>query len=398
MQVSGHIRKRESQAGLAYQIIIELPNDPKTGKRRRIYKTIHGSYTDAEHVMKNMMREWGTDTDWRGKSTKQEIPLEGYFTVKEWMNQWYELYLKDLSPTTLTGYRYQIDNYIIPKFGSLYIQELKPLVIQQWINDLQACSPITGRKMSAKTVRNIFLNLSSALQKAVSLEFMEKNPCANITLPRYEKYKASVYDEEEVQRLVQAIRGTDMELPLMIDLSLGLRRGELIALKWEHIDFEQGLISIQENRVNSYWGVVTKTPKSKSGLRTIPVSGSLLTLLKRGRQDYLARKERYGEFFYDGDYVVCQENGKPFKPCSFSEKFREFLKKNNLRHIRLHDLRHTNATLMLSQGISPKVAQQRLGHSDFSTTMNIYSHVLATVEKEAADKIDSIVFGDVSSL
>ena len=143
-----------------------------------------------------------------------------------------------------------------------------------------------------------------------------------------------------------------MELPLMIDINLGLRRGELLGLKWKHIDFENKLISIEDNVVEvesdvSPDRIFTKAPKSQSGKRVIPISSTL----------------------------------------------NEYLKKKNLKHIRLHDLRHTNATLMLAQGISPKVAQVRLGHSDCSITMNTYSHVLRSVETEAAEKIENVIFG-----
>ena len=110
----------------------------------------------------------------------------------------------------------------------------------------------------------------------------------------------------------------------------------------------------------------------------------------------MMQKMRMGIDYHDNGYVVCQENGKPYKPNSFTSKFRRFLKNNNLKHIRFHDLRHTNATLMLTQGISPKVAQMRLGHSDFSITMNTYSHVLRSVETEAAEKIENAIFNNVA--
>ena len=104
---------------------------------------------------------------------------------------------------------------------------------------------------------------------------------------------------------------------------------------------------------------------------------------------------KLGKDFYDNNYVICQENGKPFKPASLTRKFSKFLADNDLRHIRLHDVRHTNATLMLMKGIPPKIAQVRLGHSDYSTTMNIYGHVLKSAETEAATTIESILFENI---
>lgn len=392
MQVSGHIRKRVNKNNsISYQIIIELPIS-SNGKRNRKYKTINGTKKQAEKVMRKMMDDLENHT----------YIEDNNVTVAEFVENWYKLYLTDLSPTTLKGYEYQIENYIINQdIGKIRLQDLTTSDVQRWINSLYEESPLSNKPLSAKTVKNIYHNLCAAIDKAVVLELVKKNVCKAVSLPKVQKYTAEVYDEKEVQALLNAIKGTDMELPLMIDINLGLRRGELLGLKWKHIDFEKGLVSIEDNMVEvkkevSADRLLTKSPKSASGQRVIPISSALNEYLKKAHTDYLLRKLKMGKDFFDGDYVVCQENGKPYKPNSFTDKFNNFLKKNKLKHIRLHDLRHTNATLMLTQGISPKVAQMRLGHSDYSTTMNIYSHVLKSVETEAAEKIENAIFSSIA--
>ncbi|MBR2507253.1 MAG: site-specific integrase [Bacilli bacterium] len=394
MQVAGHIRKRLNKDNVTkYQVVIEKPPDPDTGKRNRIYKTINGTKKQAEKVMRTMIEELENQT----------YVADNKLTVASWVIKWSDLFLKDLSPTTLQGYQYQIESYIVNQdIGKIRLQDLTTADVQKWVNDMHKESPISHKPMSAKTVKNIYHNLSAALDKAVNLDLVKKNVCKAVVLPKTQKYSAEIYDENEVQTLLQAIRGTDMEVPLMIDISLGLRRGELLGLKWKHIDFEKGLVSIEDNVVEvkkeiASDRVMTKSPKSLSGQRVIPISSSLISFLKSARRNYLIQKLKMGNQFYDGDYVVCQPNGKPFKPASFSSKFNGFLSKNGLKHIRLHDLRHTNATLMLMQGISPKVAQMRLGHSDYSTTMNIYSHVLKSVETEAAETIENAIFKSIAN-
>lgn len=394
MQVSGHIRKRVKKNGdVSYQIIIELPIDPATGKRNRKYKTIKGTKKQAEKVLRKMMDDLENHT----------FVEDSNITVSELVMMWFELYLKDLSPTTLEGYEYQIKNYIVNQdIGKIRLQDLTTSDVQRWINSLYDESPLSNKPLSAKTVKNIYHNLCAAIDKAVVLEYVKKNVCKAVSLPKVQKYTAEVYDEKEIQQLLNVIKGTDMELPLMIDVNLGLRRGELLALKWKHIDFEKGFVSIEDNMVEvkkevSADRTLTKAPKSISGQRIIPISPSLTDYLKKAHTEYLLKKLKMGKDFFDGDYVVCQENGKPYKPNSFTDKFNKFLKKNNLKHIRLHDLRHTNATLMLTQGISPKVAQMRLGHSDYSTTMNIYSHVLESVATEAAEKIENVIFNSIAN-
>ena len=390
MNYSGHVRKRETKNGqLTYQVIIEEPPDATTGKRHRKYFTIHGTKKEAEKFLRD------TITDMENQTYVNPTKV----TLKEWMNEWYNTYPSGhLSESTLRGYLYQIENYIIPALGKIPIQNLSAIQIQKWVNDISAESPVSHKPMSARTVKNIFLNLSAAMEQAAKLGLIKKNPCRDIILPKRQAYQVEVYNEQEIDKLIQAAKGTDMEVPVMLTLSLGLRRGELIALRWENVDLSKGIIHICENRVDGLDGkVVTKAPKSQAGIRDLPLSPSLISMLKKHKIEFSKKQLKYAVGYNNDDFVICQHNGNPYKPFSFTKKFRTLLKQNNLRHIRFHDLRHTNASIMLSQGISPKVAQQRLGHSDFSTTMNIYSHVMKSMEIEAAQKLDDVLFHNNAS-
>ncbi len=381
MNISYHIRQRGKSS---YQIVVELPVDHTNGKRKRIYKTVHGSKKLAEKTARTIVQQLETQT----------YVAPNKISVKDCMNFWYEMISMDKSPTTLNGYEYQVDKYIIPMIGDILVQNLTSAHVQTWVNQLCKRSPVSDKPLSAKTVRNIFLNLSAAMNKAVAMGFIMKNPCDNVTLPKAQKHETQIYDEAGIKKLIQAAQGTDMEVPIMLELSLGLRRGELIALRWENVDLNNGIIYICENRVEGKNGeVITKAPKSAAGIRHIPMTGSIVKILRRHYIRFLEIKLKYNVGNNMDDYVICQPNGQPYKPFSLSKKFRKLLEKNGLQHMRFHDLRHLNASIMLSQGISPKVAQQRLGHSDFSTTMNIYSHVMKSVENEAAKKLDNVLFG-----
>lgn len=375
MPFTGHIRKRDSKSGITtYQIVVEEELEFSTGKRKRYYKTVKGSKKQAEKAM----REFITELE------NQTFTKDSKITVKDFMHQWLELYVKNqLSPTMVQHYVDQTEKYIIPEFGDMYLQQLKNIDIQKWIFSLQKESPLTGKPLSPKTIKNIMLNLSAAMKKAVMLELIPKNPCDNITMPKLERFQPDVYSMEEVEKMLNCAKDTSLYLPLMIEICIGLRRGELLALKWKHIDFENGYLSVEENLVTVDNKRITKAPKTRSGKRSIQIPTTLLDLLQETKAQRRARAN---------DYIVCQEDGSPYKSDSFSMKFRRFLKVNDLKHIRFHDLRHINATIMLSLGISPKVAQERLGHSSYQITMDIYSHVLKKVEKEAADKLDAALF------
>jgi len=169
----------------------------------------------------------------------------------------------------------------------------------------------------------------------------------------------------------------------------------LLGLKWENIDLEKKTISVCNNLVPTSNGNITKAPKSENSRRTLDFPEGLVMILKKHRRMQAERKLMLGPGYCGGGYVCCQDDGQHWAPSYFSKKFADFLKRNKLPHIRLHDLRHSNATLMLKYGVPAKVASQRLGHSNIGITLDLYSHVMSDMQKDAADKIDVGLFQQV---
>lgn len=370
------INKRVGKNGdITYQIVFELGTDPVTGKRQRIFKTVKGTKKQAQTVMDKMKVELERGYCYDPSNMKLE----------DWMTQWLDYYLPNIEATTRTHYRDAIKNHIIPALGHVPLNLLRASSIQAWINNLH-----TQNGLSPKSIRNIYLNLKAALTKAVVLRMLPYNPCEGVVLPKATKYQATIYTVQEMSHLLEVAKGTDMYIPVLLATNLGLRRGEVLALRWEHIDFEHAIVHICENKVITENGVLTKAPKSAAGIRDITLGKSVLSELKCAYTRYNLNKLAMGADFKDSGLVFSQEDGSAYRPESLTRMWRRFLKKYNLKDIRFHDLRHSCATALLEAGVDPKTVQSRLGHSDITMTLNIYAHCTQSMDRNAAQKLDDL--------
>lgn len=382
MMVTGNIQKRKRKNGYAWEITIEMPPDPITKKRNRTTKTVKGTKKEAEQVLRKLIAE----------AEKGYHVTNNKITILEWVQTWIEVYITpNVSPTTLSRYQGMINRYINPLLGSMQVQQLTTLAVQSWVNGLKV-SPASGKEMSAATIKHTYHVLKGAMDKAVLAGIIPRSPCQGIMLPKGEKKAAVIYDEQQIQQLIQAAKGTEMELPIDMELCLGLRRGELLGLEWGDIDWKKGQIHIIRTRVVVNGKSVVKDPKTATSKRTIDVPTRLMEKLKKHQRTCQMNRLRMGEDYTATDFIIVHPDGKPIYPEYLSQMLTKLQKKYDLPQCRFHDLRHLCASIMLMQGVNVKVAQERLGHKDISTTLNIYSHVLPSSAKEAAEKIGELVY------
>ena len=373
---SGSVRARKNKDGVVYQITIECGTDPITGERIREFQTFKGTRRQAEAEKDRLVAAVNGGNYVVNQSTMK---------LSSWMYQWLSLYCADLSVTTTCNYEGQIKRYIDPSIGQIPLKGLQNGHVQSWVNKL------SQKGLSAKTIKNVYMNLNAALKKAKTLKMINDNPCDGTVLPKREKIQYNIYTTDELNEMLEAAKYSDMYFPLLLESMSGLRRGELLALRWKDIDLENKVIHVQKNRVYADGKVVEKTPKTEAGIRDISFGDHMKKQMIIEYERYQDDKEKYGSLFHDDGYVVRQWNGQPYHPQSWKCKWKRFTDAKSLEHIRFHDLRHSHATALIENGVEMKTVQHRMGHANISTTMDIYAHCTTKMQRDAGDKIDELL-------
>jgi integrase len=252
--------------------------------------------------------------------------------------------------------------------------------------------------LAPKSVMYIHRILHEALEHAVKKQLISSNPAKRITnAPKVRKYKGQIYTPEEIRSLLKIIKDTDWEVPISLAAICGMRRGEILGLKIKEIDLNTGTINISQQLIATNSGPIFESPKSEDSIRVINVPTEVLNMINR----HIIRQEQtkllLGTEYTDNGLLICKADGKLIDPRQFSKVFAKFLSTNGFKHIRFHDLRHSCATLMLNSGVPLKVASQILGHSTIGITADLYTHVIDDMKKDAATKVGSEIFRNVTT-
>lgn len=321
------------------------------------------------------------------------------FAFHAFIDEWKEKYaVKELETKTLSIYLRILEKRILPVIGHLRLDQIKPMHIVSLLSDLAKDGNRQDGKegaLSSGSLQYIYRVLKNIFSRAVEWRIIKSNPVADVKSPKVVYKESEVYDENEVQLLFQALENEPYHWRMMITLALttGLRRGELVGLEWKHVDLDTGTVNVKQSICNFINGKpIIKEPKTKKSLRKISLSDGVLSELKEYYKQCSHEWDKLkGTRDKDHFFVFFNQYGKAFYPESPYLWFRGFLKKHKLKYIRFHDLRHTSATLLINNGVHAKIISERLGHANITTTMNIYGHVLAKADKEAANKFDQII-------
>jgi integrase len=387
------------KSGSGYQCQFTEGRDPSTGKLIR--KTFYGK-TKLEALKKKedyiIAKRTGTYVE----------PMKMY--VSDWLTSWLNTFKKPmLSAKTFDRYESIINVHLIPSIGCIKLQDLKSEHVQDMYNDKYK----NGKgNLSEGSIRYLHIVLKQALDKAVQLDYIVKNPEKNCTIPKVTQKEVEILKNDEINSVIANLDTNNAyDMAILVDMFTGLRKGELTSLTWSDIDFDEGYISINKSisRVidrdtedskelsgdmdknkNTYKNII-KMPKTQSSKRQVPLPESLIPLLNdfhsKMIEEYKASDKKLKEY----DLVFQSKSGKPLSSPSLSKHWKMILTKSNVNYIKFHALRHTYASLLNSKNENPKVIQLLLGHSNLSTTMNIYVHSSEEQKKNAAAKINYLI-------
>lgn len=385
--MKGHIRERSPGK---WAIVLDVGEpDPKTGKKKRKWHSFAGTKRQAQSECARLIAEITSGA--YVEPTKQ--------TVAEFLIEWLKFIKPTVTPKTHERYTEICEKNLGPLIGEVALAKIKT----DRIDAAFAKALTEGRRrteggLSPRTVHHMRRVLIKALGQAVTWERLVKNPAAATTPPKIERTKMLAYDADQTAVLIEAFRPSRMFIPMLLAVMCGLRRGEILALRWRHVELgdNRRMLSIRESAEQTKDGVRYKEPKAGRS-RTVALSSMMLAELKAHRARQAEEQLRIGIRPDEDSFVVAQVDGRPLKPVSLTHEWTRLLAKTSLPRIRFHDLRHTHASQMLAAGVHPKVASERLGHSTIGITLDLYSHVMPGMQADAAEQVDAALQAAISA-
>ena len=375
--VAGHLHEKNGY----YYIILNLTDSAGRRKPKWISTglTIKGNKKRAEQMLMEERRKYAN------AKTGDDV------LFADFMEQWLEIVKSTVSIPTYSSYVNAVKSIIAP-----YFRKKKILLRDLQAHDIQMFYQEQLQRVKASSVIHYHANIHKALKYAVKNDMIPSNPADKVERPKQDKFYGNFYDRDELNKLFEAVAGTKLELPVLLGAFYGLRRSEIVGLKWSAIDFEQNTITISHTvtscNLDGKCVIVAKdTTKTKSSRRTLPLVPYFHEKLLAVKAQQERNQKLCGRFYNREflEYICVDDIGDRFKPNYITSQFPKLLERNGFRKIRFHDLRHSCASLLLASGVPMKHIQEWLGHSDFSTTANIYAHLDYSSKLTSASAMES---------
>lgn len=371
--MKGHIRERSPGH---WAIVVDSRD--ASGKRKRKWHSFTGNKRGAQIEAARLITEAK-----RGTALDPEK-----VTVHEFLDRWLEHMSTQVSPRTIEIYRENVRFLILPALGNALLSKLKPDQIAKAYSEALQSGRKRGGGLSPRSVGMMHRTLSQALKQAVTWNLLATNPAASCKPPRIERKEMRVHDVGTTAKLIEYAKGGRLYMPIMLFALCGLRRAEVAALRWSRLSLDTASLSVSTSIEQTERGTREKPPKSGRG-RTVALPSLVVEELRRHRLQQAQDLLRLGIRQTDETHVCLREDGSPWPPRLLTHSFVRLIKSSGLPRIRLHDLRHSHATHLLATGVHPKVVQERLGHASIQLTLDTYSHVMPSMQDDAAATIDA---------
>lgn len=385
------IRKKNN----SYEITASCGYDI-TGKQIRRYLT----YTPepnmtAKQIEKEVQRQ---AVLFEEECKKGNVGTDGKTKLVDYLPMYLENAQNKLSPLCYEQYNRVFNHYIIPMLGHFKLKDIRPVHIQRFVNQLESLNKNQNEdkgKLSSATVRRYYTIMQSVLHSAYKLGLIGSNPADSdrITLPKLEEQKTDIFTTEELNNMLDCLESEPLQFKVLVHLALntGCRRGELVGLKWSDVNFNTGVLTVSRSNYKLTGDTEIRSKSTKTGKsRQIMLPPYCIAMLRKYRASQAEYRFSLGDKWQGDEWVFIQADGKPMYPSTPTLQFSKFLKRYDLPHMKFHALRHTSATLLLSNGTNIKNVASRLGHAQLKTT-DRYVHAIAEAEKQAADTFENIL-------
>jgi integrase len=366
-------------------VVVDLGTDPDTGTRRRKWHSGYRTKRDAERARVEILRRLDT-----GSYIEPTTVTVAEYLAAEWL----PAIRGQIRASTFDACELHVRRYIAPRIGDVPLQKLT----RGRVKALYAELAEAGRErrtggLSPKTVHNVHLTLRKALADAVADDLIPRNPAERAHKLPTDRPEMRTWSPEQLKCFLDHVAEDWLAACWRLAATTGMRRGELLALRWEEVALDAGRVTVVRQLVKADGGVRYGRPKTSRGRRMVAIDAATVAALRTHRRKQLEIKVAVGRGFKDEGLIFCMPDGSPIDPDGLTQRFERHVRQAGLPRIRLHDLRHTHATLALAAGVHPKVVQERLGHSSIVVTLDTYSHAIPALQEDAAARLAALVDG-----
>lgn len=379
------MKERVYLRGKSYTFVIDAGHD-EMGRRRRISRGGFATEREAHAEARKLLVKVDEDGSYVAPSKQ---------TVKAFMERWLDSLETTVHPNTRRFYANLIRANVIPHIGDVQLRRLTVPHLNHLYATLRESGRRDGKGLAPSTVVKVHTTIGTALAAAVAWGELPRNVASLASPPRdVGAAKMRTWTGPQVAQFLESVKGDRLEALYVLLALTGLRRGEALGLRWCDVDFDAGRLAVVQTVVSVDYAIQFSGPKTKAGRRSVALDKTTIAALRDHRRRQLEERSALGvPWPGQDDLVFSGLAGEPIHPGGFSDRFTRLVKRAKLPAIRVHDLRHTHATLALTAGVPAKVVQERLGHSSVALTLDIYSHVIPSMEEAAAERVAALVFG-----